>query len=285
MTRGQYKDVVKRGIRWLVEEQDRETGLFGEELGHAFLYDHSIATLAMCETFYLDKSTLLKTKAQSAINYISKARNPYGVWRYEVPPNGDNDTSVTGWMVFALKSAQEGKLKIDEESFVAAINWFDEMTDPGTGRCGYTETGSASSRVPGANDQYPTDKGEALTAVSLLCRFFLGQNPDDNPVMKDHAELLLRTLPKWEPEAFGCDMYYWYYGSYAMYQMGGKYWKEWRKALEQAVLSSQRKDGSSKGSWDPVGPWGHAGGRVYSTASMVLCLEAYYRYARVLGGR
>ena len=285
MTRGLYKDVVKRGIKWLADEQDRESGLFGQEIGHAFLYDHSIATLAMCETFYLDKSTLLKTKAQKAINYISRARNPYGVWRYEVPPNGDNDSSVTGWMVFAMKSAEEGKLKIDGEAYTAAIQWFDEMTDPGTGRVGYTETGSPSSRVPGMNDQYPTEKGEALTSVALLCRFFLGQEPESNPVMKDHAELLLRTLPEWDPEGFGCDMYYWYYGSYAMYQMGDKYWKQWRKALESTVLSSQRKDGSSKGSWDPVGPWGYAGGRVYSTATMVLCLEAYYRYARVLGGR
>ena len=140
--------------------------------------------------------------------------------------------------------------------------------------------------MTGMNDQYPAENGEALTAVALLCRFFLGQNPDDNPVMKDHAELLLRDLPEWDgKDGYTNDMYYWYYGSYAMFQMGGKKGGEgyWKKSLETAVLRSQRKDGSSKGSWDPNGPWGYAGGRVYSTATMVLCLEAYYRYARVLG--
>ena len=285
MTRGTYKDVVSRGVKWLSSEQDRETGLFGQEIGHAFLYDHSIATLAMCETYYIDKSILLKTKAQKAINYISRARNPYGVWRYEVPPNGENDSSVTGWMIFAMKSAEEGKLKVDQEAYTAAIQWFDEMTDQGTGRVGYTEAGSPSSRVPGMNEQYPTEKGEALTAVALLCRFFLGQNPDDNPVMKEHAELLVRTLPEWDPEGFGCDMYYWYYGSYAMFQMGGKFWKQWNKAMKSAVVESQRKDGAAKGSWNPVGPWGYSGGRVYSTATMILCLEVYFRYAKVLGAR
>ncbi|MCZ6786390.1 MAG: hypothetical protein O7E54_04410, partial [Planctomycetota bacterium] len=32
--------------------------------------------------------------------------------------------------------------------------------------------------------------------------------------------------------------------------------------------------GARTGSWDPIGPWGPDGGRVYSTAVMVLCLDA-----------
>ena len=70
-----------------------------------------------------------------------------------------------------------------------------------------------------------------------------------------------------------------------MYQMDGKYWKAWEKAMKPAMVDTQRGDGAAKGSWDPNGPWGHSGGRVYSTATMVLCLESYYRYGRVLGGR
>jgi hypothetical protein len=80
-------------------------------------------------------------------------------------------------------------------------------------------------------------------------------------------------------------MYYWYYGSYAMYQMGGRYWEKWNKAMKDTILPNQRTDGDLKGSWDPIGPWGWSGGRVYSTATMVLCLEVYFRYARVLGAR
>ena len=44
-----------------------------------------------------------------------------------------------------------------------------------------------------------------------------------------------------------------------------------------------RNSGAKTGSWDPVGPWGPDGGRVYSTATMVMCLEVYYRYPRVVG--
>ena len=48
---------------------------------------------------------------------------------------------------------------------------------------------------------------------------------------------------------------------------------------------AQRDDGDEKGSWDPIGPWGFAGGRVYSTALMTLTLEVYFRYSQVLGSR
>jgi len=73
-----------------------------------------------------------------------------------------------------------------------------------------------------------------------------------------------------------------------MYQMGGRYWDQWNKAMKDAVLKSQRQQPGSTtyhGSWDPVGPWGWSGGRVYSTALGVLCLEVYFRYGRVLGAR
>ena len=282
---GPYKDVVTRGVKWLRDQQDFETGLFGEEIGHTFLYDHSIAALAMCEAYYFSKSPLIKGTAQKSVNYILKARNPYGAWRYDVPPVGDNDTSVTGWMVFALKSAEDADLKVEKDALVGALNWFDEVTDPANGRVGYDSMGSASSRIIGINDHYPSEKGEAMTAVGLLCRFFLDQDPKDTPIMVKHANLMLDTVPKWDPENYGCDMYYWYYGSYAMYQMGERHWKGWNKAMKPAIVGSQRHDGAHKGSWDPVGPWGHSGGRVYSTATMVLCLEVYFRYGRVLGAR
>ncbi|MEO0650505.1 MAG: hypothetical protein AAFZ65_07500, partial [Planctomycetota bacterium] len=85
------------------------------------------------------------------------------------------------------------------------------------------------------------------------------------------------------------DMYYWYYATYAVYQLSdkmGSAWSKWERALEDAVLSSQRSSPPCfEGSWDPMGPWGEEGGRVYSTALMVLCLEVYFRYGKVLGSR
>jgi len=285
-TRGKYRDNVVRAVKWLYQQQDFENGLYGERIGTAFLYDHSIATLAMCEAYYFSKSPVLLGSAKKAIGFVTQARNPYGVWRYDVPSNGDNDTSVTGWMIFALKSAEEAGIPIDSQAFPDALTWFDEVTDPSTGRVGYSAVGEPSSRIPNVNDHYPRETTEAMTAVGLLCRIFLGQTPQTNDVLEQHAELLLRALPEWDDEeGLTNDLYYWYYGTYAMYQLGGRHWQAWNKAMKAALIDSQESSGHAKGSWDPNGPWGHAGGRVYSTALGVLCLEVYYRYGRVLGAR
>ena len=289
MRKGPYKEVVTRGINWLRQQQDHSSGLLGEQRGHHFIYNHGIGTLAISEAYYFDKLPLMKRPLQKAVDYIHDARDREGrgTWRYDVPSLGDSDTSITGWMVFALKSAEDAGIKVEKEALTDSLLFIEEMTDPGNGRVGYQDVGSYSSRVDGVNSDYPVDRTESMTAVGLLCRVFLKQTPKDTPVMKKHADLLLKALPEYKMDDGEqlVDWYYWYYGSYAMYQMGGDYWKKWKGAMERALLESQRKDGDFKGSWDTDGPWAHVGGRVYTTALGVLCLEVYFRYAQVLGAR
>ncbi len=127
----------------------------------------------------------------------------------------------------------------------------------------------------------PIEKGEALTAVGLFCRFFLGQDPEQESTMRAAAETIMARPPVWRKDG-SIDHYYWHYVTYALYQMGGNYWREWSSKLSPAVVKQQRDDGNFKGSWDPTCTWGEDGGRVYSTAILVLTLEAYYRYTRLV---
>ena len=278
LTEGKYEDVVPRAIAWLCDQQDPETGLIGSKRSHDFIYDHAIATYALCTARSLG-STSPAESAQLAVDYCLNARSSGGGWRYDVPSIGDSDTSVTGWMVSALLAAVDAGVEVDGAAFEGALAWFDKVSDPKTGRCGYDTKGSLSSRTP-ANEQYPREKGEANTAIALYCRFSLGLKPSGVVIMRKQAGLLEKSLPVWEPEAYGCDMYYWYYGTAAMRRMGGSDWKRWDRALLKAVLKPQRAKGSAKGSWDPIGPWGYAGGRVYSTAVLAMCLEEHLRAER-----
>jgi len=279
---GPYQDVIKSGIGWLKDQQDPDSGLFGTNNSNEFIYNHAIATLAMVEAYGLSESKLLKKHAQGGLNYLEWHRNPYMVWRYQ-PRDGDNDTSVTGWAVMAYKSAQDFKLDVNKQALSLAETWFDQMTYPVSGRTGYTDRGGFSSRRAGDHAvHFPREKGECMTAVSLLCRFFLGHDPKEDKLMGSQADLLTRKLPSWNEKDGSIDHYYWYYATYALYQMGGSHWKTWEKALTDSVVKPQRQDGHYLGSWDPIGAWGEDGGRVYSTALLCLTLEAYYRYSRLV---
>lgn len=305
LNQGDYRQNVSRGIHWLKEVQDADTGLFGGEVGNPTLYNHAIASMAMGEAYYFSSQTpLLKGTMKSAVKVIVNAQNPYGAWRYSLEPNGDNDTSITGWMVFALKTAKDNHMAINQQAFDGAEQWFGTMQDKNTGRVGYAwgegggGPGSPPSRPSHYIDKFPASKSESLTAVALLSQIFMTDNEEvrrwsEHPnydMMKKAADLVASKPPLWDEQDGSIDMYYWYYGTFAMNQWGGKHWNGWKKALEKALIPSQHRasDGNKDnftGSWDPVGPWGEEGGRVYSTAICTLMLEVYYRYAQVLGAR
>ncbi|MCA9039887.1 MAG: hypothetical protein KDA65_06005, partial [Planctomycetaceae bacterium] len=74
------------------------------------------------------------------------------------------------------------------------------------------------------------------------------------------------------------NLYYWYYGTLAMYQHGGKDWNTWNNSLRDRIVAEQRRTGEFAGSWEPRSKWAPYGGRIYTTALSTLCLEVYYRF-------
>ncbi len=298
-SKGPFKDNVAGGVNWLRDIQDMNTGLIGEEVGNPTLYNHSIASMALGEACVMGKSVTLRRNLRKSTNLILNAQNPYQAWRYSLEPDGANDSSITGWMVFALKTAEDAKITVPSSAYHGANEWFNAMTDKGTGRTGYAfgdggGPGGPPSRLKIYLERFPPEKSEALTAVALLSQIFMTdgskvktlRDHENYELMRKQADLLASKLPVWDEEGGSCDMYYWYYGTFAMNQWGGKHWKNWKKAIEKALLPNQRQGKDNfTGSWDPIGPWGEEGGRVYSTAICTLMMEVYFRYARVLGAR
>ncbi len=279
---GRFREPVMKGIAWLKDNQ-QENGLFGTNNAHDFIYGHAIATHAMCEAFGLSDDPFLKTVAQKGINYLESHRNPYSVWRYQ-PRDNDNDTSVTGWCVTACVAGNHFGLDVDKEALAFSSIWLDQVSDP-SGLHGYSKQGEPSSRKRGDHQtRFPAQKGHAMTAVGLFCRFFMGQNPGKQPVMKAATDLLLTRPPKWDPGDGSIDYCYWYYATHALFQMGGPHWNYWRDKIEAAVVRNQHRDKGKPnqyGSWDPIDVWSEDGGRVYSTAMLTLTLQANYRYTKL----
>ena len=274
---------VRFALRWLKGAQDPE-GCFGPRLSQHFVYDHAIATLAMCEALGATQSPIFRGSAEAGVAFIVKAQNPYLGWRYGVRP-GDNDTSVTGWMTLALGSARSAGLSVPAESFQGALAWFEKVTEPEYGRAGYTARGNGPARPMEMIERFPPDRSESPTAAALVGRLLCGQAPDHDLVKKG-IDLLARKPPAWDDQG-SIDFPYWLFGTIASCRAGGEAWRKWSGALEGAVRRTQRHDSGTcaHGSWDPVDPWGADGGRVYSTAMNALMLEIQLRYARAIGVR
>ncbi len=273
-----------------------------------WMYDHAIATMAVSELLLMSQDFIhLKKTVEDAAMFCIRAQNEGWGWRYSVK-SPHNDTSITGWMVLALKTAKvcrdlelisrPSKAEF-ERSFAGALHWFDHATSNTTGITGYRSPGDEGSRLfelDALEEGYPYSKTlSCMTAVGVLCRLFAGEKRID-PLLKRSVGSLMRHLPEWRKKTHDrrstINFYYWYYGTFAMFQFGGRYWHRWNEAMQESLLKSQRKKGDAPGggscehgSWDPIGEWGAVGGRVYATAMGALTLEVYYRYKRATGER
>ena len=295
----EFRDTVKRAKNWLIAQQVRSDdprldGVIGKSDAEEWVYNHAIATMALSELLLLSRDTFgkLPRVVERATRYILRAQNEGYGWKYDYS-SGKNDTSVTGWMVLALKASKLCsryrmiKIKTSEytPAFTGALAWFERCTSTHSGVTGYESPGDPGSSLRAAYpDPYPYSKDlSCMTAVSVLCRILAGQKRKE-PRIRDGVEVLRKELPVWRlargKRKSKINLYYWYYASYALFQYGGRAWDEWNEAMQEALMDNQRNEGCEHGSWDPVGEWGAAGGRVYATALGAMTLEVYYRFAR-----
>jgi len=167
--------------------------------------------------------------------------------------------SMFGWQLMALRSAEVAGIPMPEETR-AKMEQFLKKTATG-------KQGGLSAYMPGEAPK------RSMTAESLFSRLILGVNSDAGAT-EEGVAYLMQELPKQSRP----DLYYWYYGTLALYHHGGESWSTWNEALQGTLVTTQRKSGHATGSWDPRDPWSNYGGRLYATTFSVLSLEVYYRF-------
>ena len=271
-----HRDTVRGGVDWLVRHQRKDGSLFTGGSDYVWLYSHGIAAIALCEAYGMTRDPALAEPAQRAIGFIVRSQHKtLGGWRYQ--PGVESDTSVSGWQLMAMKSAQMAELDVPKEAMARTVRWLDGAQK---------KEGALYVYNPHAADT-PQQRGGrvpslAMTAEGLLMRLYLGWSGTDAAVTEG-TDYLLENLPKLEadsgPER---DAYYWYYATQVMFHVGGDYWSRWNASLRPLLETSQIQDGPFAGSWSPTAPkndrWGHAGGRHYVTTMHLLMLEVYYRH-------
>ncbi len=270
---GPHQKQVGAGLRWMVAHQDQQTGSLAKDSGNN-MYVHGLSSIVLAEAFALTGDRQLGKAAQMAIRFIESAQTPsHGGWRY-APKSETGDTSVVGWQVMALKSAQMGGLEVRPQTLEGAKKFLKSVS---SGKHG----GTFGYAGPGATP--------AMTAVGLLCQQYMGALRTEEGV-REGVEYLKRNPPSLKYR----NAYYWYYATQVMHNMQGAEWDRWNREMRTVWVETQeRQSGKCEfGSWDPDKPTkdvGHsdAGGRTMITSIGLLTLEVYYRYLplyKVMGG-
>lgn len=280
-----YRDNAAAAISALLKLQ-RPDGSFSDGM-----YAHAIATVALCEAFGMtgDKTLLLRP-CQAAIDFIQKAQGQNGSWGYKAGDQGD--TSIVGWQVQALHSAKMCKeLKVDPRVLEKAMKFLDTVASKTTV---YDKTGKEvfkSSTLSGFGYSSP-GATPTLSAVGLLCRYYLNGWGPNSAGIRDGTKYLLLSQPP-DPKS-NFDMYYYYYATQVAHFREGEEWhKEWNPKMRDMLIAKQVKNKNKPnidGSWDQDADWiGPNCGRVGTTAMALLTLEVYYRhlplYNRGTGGK
>jgi len=254
---GEHREVVARGWAAMLRMQDADGNFFKEGSFHHRLYTQAQATIALCELYGMTRDVKYKAPAQKALDYCFRIQSPSGGWRYS--PNGESDTSVTGWFVMALQSGLMAGLKVPSEKLTKISQYLDQATTDGGSQYGYR---------PGYGEKI------SMTAEGLLCRQYLGWKHDD-PRLVRGANIVGENPMNWNEQ----DVYYWYYATQTLHHMGGEWWNKWNRVMRQTVPEHQTKIGREKGSWSPSDDaWGHQGGRLFTTCLSIYMLEVYYRH-------
>lgn len=261
--KGDYQKQVRNGVDALVKMGVRTPdgfdlrGEMDSSHAHAAFYSHGIATIALSEIVALSKDAKYRPVAMEAVKFIVAAQDPKGGgWRYT--PRSPGDTSVVGWQIMALKSAQNAKLKFPSVTFKGADLFLDSVQSENGSLYGYD---NAKTLTP------------ATVAVGLLSRMYLGWDHKQEGLQKGVA-FLDKTKP--QPN----NMYYNYYATQVLHHWGGEEWTRWNNVMRDRLTTTQHplSRGHSAGSWDPADPHGNSGGRHYMTCLCVMTLEVYYRH-------
>lgn len=295
---GRHAATVRRALDHLLSTQGKN-GRFGG-LEHArFGVRHSIVTSAICEAWILTWDPKYRAAARRAVAFLGNNRLAGSGWGYH--DHKKADTFETAWALHALRFAEFGGIDVRMSDLRAGFGWIARVTDPDFGVVGYEHAGGYAASYGWqrgfAGDLFPAagkrlgvfvdrDKHAAylssMTASAAWCCYLCLPRPDRVVVMKKHAANVAQSLPKWDAKHEYVDFSMWPTSGLVVIQRHGVHGaptaRKWFKQLHAALLPNQ----DDNGSWEPVGPWGPSGGRLFSTASAVLALEAPYRYSHRL---
>ncbi len=137
---GPYQKVVHDGLYYLLQiaKTDKRGAHFHQPIAQFSMYEHGIATLALCEAYQMTNDESLRKCVEDAMYFIFSAQHTDGGWGYD--PKTPGDLSIACWQMMAVKSALASKIRVQMDSIKVFDRFLDSQQSDGGAMYGYRST-------------------------------------------------------------------------------------------------------------------------------------------------
>ncbi len=246
-------------------------------------YEHVYATLALLFSYGdMPWRPQCRDVISRAIQALANAQKLDGGWRYLFSKEGHSDLSVTGNVLWVLRTAKKCGFTVDRKSIARGVRFIMSCAMPDRRHFRYRYLGIPAS-------------AEGLTGTGLIAlandgrfnQYLLSprglQIPKDDPNFTDEDRMLLDLVRRTSQQiayeyrrytvkdlkerryfVYGC-----LYAALAMYMCGDEPWEPWFRKAALVLAHIQKKDGELEDNY---------GNRVYPTALAAIVLMAPRSY-------
>lgn len=286
--KGKYGHNVRKALDYVISNA-KPSGLLNIQDAHRDMYNHGLSTFVLTQAYGMTKDPKIGKALDKAIKLICVIQGKDGGWGYEARPTHGGDLSLVVMQAKALRGSMDIGLDVPQQVIKQAIAKVrkhytikDRASDGKAALLGLSETGDEKFSGRFTYQGQPQNASIAMACAGAVCLQEFGQYDDFRIIRslyeatKD-AEKSMKEAERqqWFAKGENHQAYTMYYLTQALYQVGGKYWRQHYPLIREQIVKTQVRDSKPErnGSWS---------GDLYSTAVGVFALSIPNRFLPIL---
>ena len=286
--RGRYGNTVQRALDF-VTRNAKPSGLLNISNAQRDMYNHGLAAFALGQAYGMTNDKALSNVLDKSLKLISNTQAEDGGWDYRARRQGrGHDLSLVVMQAKALRGAMDSGLEVSPEVVGSAIQSVRRYYKSRSGKNGLSNPKAAM--LEAGQFTYSGGHGTlAMAACGVVCLQEFGQYADwriGKNLDVIQAAIGRDSSPGARNGKLPCeDAYTLYYVGQALYQVGGKRWRESYPRLRDYLVASQMLnsgESAQDGLWRDHKRVGGQPGDLYGTAVACFVLAMPNRYLPIL---
>jgi len=285
--RGKYGSNVRRALEFVVINA-KPSGLLNISTQNRDMYNHGLSVFVLSQAYGMARDRRIGSALDKGIRLILDVQCEDGGWAYEaIRKSRGHDLSLTVMQAKAMRAAMDMGLEIPPDRVEMAIQYIvDRYRNYGSSD-GLRYGNDPLSGCPGAFTYNGGKSSTAMAAAGAVCLQEFGKYDDFriqrsmNRVVEDIDE---RIGDKLNQGQIPFDAYAMTYVAQALYQVGGKRWREGYPKIRDAIVKMQCTESGREafGSWGANGHIGGKEGQLHGTSVAVFSLSIPNRFLPIL---